>query len=75
MGLLTFDGENLSFSEIKKHADYIKKHGIIQFINTYNRVKNRTYDTLKWGDEVSGTSSSPVQLLVSNYKTGRATSM
>lgn len=52
MGLLTFDGENLPFSEIKKHADYIKRHGIIQFINTYNRVKNRTYDTLKWGDEV-----------------------
>lgn len=53
MGLLTFSGENLSFAEIKKHADYIKEHGIIQFINTYNRVKNRTYDTLKWGDEVS----------------------
>ena len=53
MGLLTFGGENLPFSEIKKHADYVKKHAIIQFINTYNRVKNRTYDTLKWGDEVS----------------------
>ncbi|XP_065063536.1 glutamate--cysteine ligase catalytic subunit-like [Rhopilema esculentum] len=52
MGLLTFSGENLPFSEIKKYADHIKKHGIIQFINTYNRVKNRTYDTLKWGDEV-----------------------
>ena len=52
MGLLSFGQTNLPFSEIKKHADYIKEHGIIQFINTYNRLKDRNYDTLKWGDEV-----------------------
>eukprot|EP00794_Sanderia_malayensis_P011931 gene11931-13167_t len=52
MGLLTFSGENLTFEEIKKYADHIREHGLIQFINNYKRVIKRKYDTLKWGDEV-----------------------
>lgn len=30
----------------------VRKHGIQQFINTYNRIKHRHNDVLKWGDEV-----------------------
>lgn len=30
----------------------VREHGIQQFINTYNRIKDRTNDVLKWGDEV-----------------------
>lgn len=30
----------------------VRVHGIQQFIHTYNRIKGRTNDVLKWGDEV-----------------------
>jgi hypothetical protein len=33
----------------------VRRHGIIQFIHTYNRIKERKNDALKWGDEVSHT--------------------
>jgi glutamate--cysteine ligase catalytic subunit len=32
--------------------DYIKRHGVKQLINTFQRMKERTRDSLKWGDEV-----------------------
>ncbi len=32
--------------------DYIKRHGVKQVINTFQRYKDRTHDSLKWGDEV-----------------------
>lgn len=32
--------------------DYIKRHGVKQLINTFQRFKERTHDSLKWGDEV-----------------------
>lgn len=51
MGLLSV-GTPLSWEETKKNAEKIKKHGIIQFINLYNNLKDRQRDTLKWGDEV-----------------------
>lgn len=55
MGLLT-EGvcTPLSWKETKKHADFVKKQGIRQFINMYHRHKFRNNDSLKWGDEVSG---------------------
>lgn len=52
MGLLT-QGSPLNWEETKKYADHIRKHGIIQFLNIYNKVKERQKDVLKWGDEVS----------------------
>ena len=52
MGLLAM-GSPLSWDETKKHADYVRKHGIIQFLHIYHRLKNRQNDILKWGDEVS----------------------
>ena len=52
MGLLS-EGSPLDWSEIKPYADHIRKHGILQFISQYNKLKNRSNDCLKWGDEVS----------------------
>lgn len=54
MGLLSV-GTPLSWEETKKNAEKIKKHGIIQFINLYNNLKDRQRDTLKWGDEIEYT--------------------
>ncbi|OQV17458.1 Glutamate--cysteine ligase catalytic subunit [Hypsibius exemplaris] len=51
MGLLT-EGSPLSWEETKKHADHVRKHGILQFINLYNKLKDRKHDQLKWGDEI-----------------------
>uniref|UniRef100_A0A672HKP0 Glutamate--cysteine ligase n=1 Tax=Salarias fasciatus TaxID=181472 RepID=A0A672HKP0_SALFA len=51
MGLLS-QGSPLNWEETRKHADYIRKHGILQFLNIYNKVKDRQKDVLKWGDEV-----------------------
>ncbi|XP_076161965.1 glutamate--cysteine ligase [Ptiloglossa arizonensis] len=51
MGLLS-EGNPLSWEETKNLADHVRKHGIIQFINLYKRLRDRQGDVLKWGDEV-----------------------
>ncbi|MBN3309500.1 GSH1 ligase, partial [Amia calva] len=51
MGLLS-QGSPLNWEETKKYADHVRQHGIIQFLNIYNKVKDRQRDVLKWGDEV-----------------------
>lgn len=51
MGLLS-EGNPLSWEETKKHADHVREHGVIQFINLYKRLRDRQGDVLKWGDEV-----------------------
>ncbi|CRK99012.1 CLUMA_CG011962, isoform A [Clunio marinus] len=51
MGLLT-EGSPLSWEETKKLANHVREHGIQQFINLYERLKDRQGDILKWGDEV-----------------------
>ena len=51
MGLLS-EGEPMSWPETEKHAEYVRKHGIIQFINLYNRLKCREDTYFRWGDEV-----------------------
>lgn len=51
MGLLSV-GQPLTWEETEKIADHIKKHGIIQFLNIYESLKDRVGDGLKWGDEV-----------------------
>lgn len=51
MGLLT-EGSPLDWEETKNLADHVRKHGIIQFINLYKRLRDRQGDILKWGDEV-----------------------
>ena len=52
MGLLS-QGAPHNWEETRKYADHIRKHGVIQFLNIYNKVKERQKDVLKWGDEVS----------------------
>lgn len=52
MGWL-FKGTPLNWTETQKYAGHVKKHGILQFLNIYNKAKDRQKDVLKWGDEVS----------------------
>ena len=51
MGLLVV-GEPLSWHETKALADHVRKHGLIQLINIYDKMKDRCCDSLKWGDEI-----------------------
>lgn len=61
MGLLS-EGSPLSWEETKKLSKHVREHGIEQFINLYRRLKDRTGDILKWGDEVC--SSTKYMLIV-----------
>ncbi|CAM9741582.1 unnamed protein product [Ascophyllum nodosum] len=51
MGLLTI-GRPYSWKDAREHRQYVRHHGVVQFLNTYNRVKDITNDELLWGDEV-----------------------
>jgi glutamate--cysteine ligase catalytic subunit len=51
MGFLS-EGTTLDWPEAKKYADKIRQEGITQFLNIYNRTKDRQNDCLLWGDEV-----------------------
>jgi len=51
MGLLS-QGTPLEWDETKKWADHVKKHGLLQFIHQFHKIKSRTNDVLKWGDEI-----------------------
>lgn len=45
-------GEPLQWSDSKPFVAFVREHGIQQFIHTYNRLKGRRGDCLKWGEEV-----------------------
>lgn len=51
MGLLV-EGKALSFEETKEFLQYLRKHGVIQFLNTWKRVKDLSEDELRFGDEI-----------------------
>ncbi|KAL6079062.1 glutamate--cysteine ligase [Balamuthia mandrillaris] len=51
MGFLT-DGGALPWEQAKKYADYIREHGIYQFLAIYQNTKTRKGDCLKFGDEI-----------------------
>lgn len=51
MGLLS-EGSPLSWDETRTLAEHVRRHGIEQFINLYSKLRERTGDVLKWGDEV-----------------------
>ncbi|ORX37103.1 glutamate-cysteine ligase-domain-containing protein [Kockovaella imperatae] len=51
MGLLAL-GTPLSWDETKPLAEHIRYHGITQFLNTWDRWKDRTGKGLLWGDEI-----------------------
>jgi len=54
MGLLSL-GTPLPWSEAFKHADHVRKHGIIQFLNTWKKEKTHRRTNLLWGDEIEYT--------------------
>lgn len=51
MGLLKV-GKPYSWDDARDHRQYVRHHGVVQFLNIYNRVKDITNDELLWGDEV-----------------------
>lgn len=51
MGLLAL-GTPLDWPDTKPLAEHIRYHGITQFLNTWDRWKDRTGKGLLWGDEV-----------------------
>jgi glutamate--cysteine ligase catalytic subunit len=44
MGYLAF-GTPLSWTESLPYIEHIKEHGLIQFVNLYNRLKERSNDS------------------------------
>ncbi|CAE6431302.1 unnamed protein product [Rhizoctonia solani] len=51
MGLL-FRETPLTWEESQKYADYIREHGVTQFLNIWERQKSRKDDLFRWGDEI-----------------------
>ena len=51
MGLLSL-GTPLDWDIAMQHLKHVKEQGIIQFLNIWTKVKNRTRDQLIWGDEI-----------------------
>ncbi|XP_065919310.1 glutamate--cysteine ligase catalytic subunit-like [Dysidea avara] len=54
MGLLS-QGKPLSWEDTKKYADLVRKVGIQQLVAIYHRMRDRTNDPLKFGDEIEYT--------------------
>ncbi len=51
MGFLD-SGTTLEWSEVVFVIDYIKRHAVKQLLNTWTANVSRSFDSLKWGDEV-----------------------
>ena len=51
MGLLKV-GKPLSWDEAAPHRDYVRRHGVEQFLATLQRVEGPASDVLKWGGEI-----------------------
>ena len=51
MGLLVV-GKPIKWSKSLEHLEYVRKHGVLQFINLYNATIKKTNDVLLWGDEI-----------------------
>ena len=50
MGLLVA-GTPLKWEDALEWLDFVRQHGIEQFLHKYDRVKDIREDVLKWGDE------------------------
>ncbi|KZT52865.1 glutamate-cysteine ligase catalytic subunit, partial [Calocera cornea HHB12733] len=51
MGLLSL-GTPLAWADSIPYHDHVRQHGITQFLNIWDRLKNREGDELLWGDEI-----------------------
>jgi len=45
----------MTWEDLLPYIDYIKEHGIAQFVNLYKRNKDRNDPEYKWGDEIEYT--------------------
>lgn len=52
MGFLVDVGQTFNYHDSKPLIDYIKKHGILQFLCLYQKFKDLQQETLFWGDEI-----------------------
>ena len=46
------NNEILTFTDAMPWLRYVRTHGVLQFIATFNRLKDVTSDELLWGDEI-----------------------
>ena len=51
MGVLTV-GRPLSWEEALPHLEYVRQHGVLQFLAHYRRYEHITKDSLFYGDEI-----------------------
>jgi len=51
MGLLA-EGNPLKWSDSLEFLEYVKKHGVVQFLNILRACKKKQYPEFLWGDEV-----------------------
>jgi len=52
MGFLS-EGTTFTWEEAcEKPIDFVKKHGVLQFLNFYHKYKERSGDAFLWGDEI-----------------------
>ena len=51
MGFLT-DGTALPWEDAKEFLNYVRQHGILQFLSIYHERKDSENDRLLWGDEI-----------------------
>jgi glutamate--cysteine ligase catalytic subunit len=51
MGLLTV-GKPLNWQDSKPYLNYVRHHGVLQFLQVYKSIKDLRNDVLKWGDEI-----------------------
>ena len=63
MGLL-YLGTALTWEEAKKYADHVRTHGISQFLNIWDKTKDKKDVELLWGDEVA---PAPPSFLASTF--------
>ena len=51
-GGLLITGEPLDWEESLQYLPYVREHGVLQFIHTFNANKNRSGEKLLWGEEL-----------------------
>lgn len=51
MGLLA-TGTPLSWHDSQQYIEYVKEHGLAQFLRLYKEQAHRTDDAFRWGDEL-----------------------
>ena len=52
MGFLEAGAPPLSWSDVVEVKEYIREHGVVQFLNLYSKHKDDANDSLFWGQEM-----------------------